>query len=142
MTAPADSGAICENTDVSRSMIRPGLFASRSVTTHDVVAPVAGLRTKTVVPFGSVGLAHWPAAQWYQVARPVALESGRVVVVGAGITRTWGAGAVGTLTGAGAGAGAATGAGAAGAVVVVVVVGAGTRLLTSIMRRRCRSPRC
>ena len=58
LTAPAESGAMAENTEVSRSMIRPGFAASRSVTTHEAVAPVATLRTITLVPIGSHGLAH------------------------------------------------------------------------------------
>ena len=117
--------------------MRPGFDASRSVTTHEAVAPVAELRTITVVPIGSDGLAHWPARHEYQVARPVALAIGLVVVVGAG----------GAVVGTGAttcatvvGVTTATGAGATGAAVVVVVevVGTGTLLPTSMIRRRCR----
>jgi hypothetical protein len=137
-TVPAESGAIAEKTEVSRSMIRPGFEASRSVTTQVTEAPVATLRTTTVVPIGSDGLAHCPARHEYHVARPEALDIGRVVVVGAGAavvgvgaaTRTAVAGGVVTT-------GAGIGAGAAGA-VVVVVVGAGTLLPTSMIRRRCR----
>ena len=58
VTAPAESGAMAWNTEVSRSMTRPGLAASRSVTRHEALAPVETLVTQTVVPIGSVGLAH------------------------------------------------------------------------------------
>ena len=138
-TAPAESGAMAWNTEVSRSMTRPGFDASRSVTRQEAVAPVATLRTTTVVPMGNVGLAHCPFRQAYQVARPELLDIGRVVVgagaavVGVGVaTRT-------AVVGVGAAASPDAGVGAGGAVVVVVeVVGTGIRLPTSMIRRRCR----
>jgi hypothetical protein len=48
--APAERGAICENTEESRSMMRPGFDASWSVTVQLVEAPVAAFVTDTVVP--------------------------------------------------------------------------------------------
>lgn len=81
-------------------MTRPGLSASRSVTSHEVVAPVALLRTLTHVPLGSTGLAHCPGFQAYHVASPVALEvAGACVVVVTDWTTLTGAEDVATADG-------------------------------------------
>jgi hypothetical protein len=48
------------NVAVARSMER-AVSASRSLTTHEMDSPLAGLVTLTTVPKGRNGLAHPPA---------------------------------------------------------------------------------
>jgi hypothetical protein len=61
--APAESEAMAENTETSRSRILPGVDPSRSVTVQVADAPVATLVTVMVVPKAIEGLAHWPERQ-------------------------------------------------------------------------------
>jgi hypothetical protein len=140
VTAPEDKGAICANTAVSRSMTRPGLFASRSVTSHEVRAPVASLVTVTHVPFARIGLAHWPGFQAYQVARPVACDidtGAAVVVVVAGATATGRDTVVGAARTTGGALGVETA--TAGDVVDVVVTGVARGEIRLSVSCRCRS---
>ncbi len=68
---PAPRGAICSNTEASRSMIVGLRNAPRSPTTQVAVRPEATAVTVTLVPLGRVLWAQLPRFHRYHVAWPL-----------------------------------------------------------------------